>query len=118
MRRFVFPGELRLRSRVDFDRVFKRCVRSSDHLFTVLARNNDKQHPRLGLIVSRKNAGNAVARHRIKRLARERFRLAQHELPATDLVVIARPGLSRAANAELAISLDRHWQRIIERCAN
>ena len=117
MRRFVFSERLRLRSRVDFDRVFKRCERSSDHLFTVLARRNDKLHPRLGLVVSAKSAGNAVARHRVKRLVRERFRLAQHELPAADIVVIARPGLSTHNNEELVTSLARHWRRIAARCA-
>ena len=117
MRRFEFSERLRLRSRVDFDRVFKRCERSSDHLFTVLARRNDKMHPRLGLVVSRRSAGNAVARHRIKRLVREQFRLAQHELPFADMVVISRPGLSTSSNEELVSSLTRHWRRIADRCA-
>ncbi|MBT8144172.1 MAG: ribonuclease P protein component [Gammaproteobacteria bacterium] len=117
MRRFSFPASSRIRSRVDFDRVFKRCVRSSDSLFTVLARHNELDHPRLGLVVSRKSAGNAVARNRIKRLVRESFRLSQHDLPAVDLVVLSRPGISQNNNAAIKASLNRHWQRIGKRCA-
>lgn len=46
---------------------------------------------RLGLSVG-KRVGNAVARHRIKRLIREAFRLSRHELPAgADIVCVARP---------------------------
>lgn len=84
----------------------------------MLARRNDLQHARLGTVVSRKSAGNAVARHRIKRLARESFRLAQHELPAVDLVVLSRPGISLRSNAAIAASLTQHWHRITAKCAH
>lgn len=45
------------------------------------------QHARLGLIVGKKAVARASARNRIKRVIRERFRIAQSELPAVDMVV-------------------------------
>ncbi|MDH3589076.1 MAG: ribonuclease P protein component [Gammaproteobacteria bacterium] len=108
---------MRLVTRDDFDRVFKNCSsRSSDALFTVLARPTEKNHPRLGLVVSRKAAGNAVQRHRLKRRIRESFRLGQHELPGADIVVIARAGISRHSQANVSSSLAKHWGRIRETC--
>lgn len=117
MRRFTFSDRLRLTSRDDFDQVFKNCSsRSSDALFTVLARNTNYNYPRLGLVVSRKAAGNAVNRHRLKRQIRESFRLGQHELPDADIVVIARPAVRVHNRAQICESLLAHWMRIREKC--
>ena len=83
----------------------------------VIARPNGLEHARLGLAVGVKAAGTAVNRNRIKRLVRESFRGRQRELPALDLVVNARPAASKAANAEIAASVDVLWNRIAQRCA-
>lgn len=119
VRRFAFSHRLRLKSSDDFDRVFKNCSsRSSDALFTVLARPTDYNHPRLGLVVSRKAAGNAVHRHRLKRQIRESFRLGQHALPEADIVVIARPAIKSRNRIQIGDSLVAHWARIREKCGH
>jgi ribonuclease P protein component len=111
-----FPPTKRLRNRAAFTRVFRRNIRSADELFTVLVRPGDSGHARLGLAISVRAAGGAVARNRIKRLVRESFRQRQDRLPAADIVVMARPGIASWDNAGIRASLERHWERITQRC--
>ena len=111
-----FDPRRRLRCKKQFDRVFRQPIRSADPYFTVLARRQSGNHPRLGMAISVRSAGGAVARNRVKRIVRESFRLNQHTLPAVDLVVMGRPGIGRCGNAELRDSLHKHWQRIRRRC--
>lgn len=105
----------RLRTRAAFTRVFRRNLRSSDKLFTVLARPVDGR-ARLGLAVSVRAAGGAVSRNRIKRLVRESFRHHRSRLPDADIVVMARPGIAAEDNRRIRASLLGHWKRIAKGC--
>lgn len=69
------------------------------------------------MAVSVKAAGGAVPRNRLKRLIREAFRTRKTDLPAVDVVVIARPAAGKASNDEIGRSLARHWERISRQCA-
>lgn len=107
-RRLRFGPELRIRRHGEFDRVMRRGVRLSDHRLTLWADDNGLSHPRLGLVVGRRH-GDAVARHRLKRVLREAFRLSQHDLPpGVDLAVAPSPttplslASARAALVQLA----------------
>ena len=89
-----FPRSSRLRSRLDFGRVYRRRRSVSDVRLIVYGLANGSDRSRLGLSVSRKY-GNAVARNRFKRLVREAFRLSRRDLPTgLDLIVIPRPGVA------------------------
>jgi len=112
-----FHRRLRLTHKAEFDAVFARAFRSRDACFTVLARRNELEHPRLGLAISRKIARSSVARNRLKRLIRESFRHAQGRLSGIDLVVMGRPGIAGLANGELFNSLEQHWNRLVKRSA-
>lgn len=60
---------------------------------------NQLPYPRFGVSIGR-NAGNAVIRNRLKRLAREAFRINQHNLPPSwDYVLIIWPKMSKKTSA-------------------
>lgn len=63
--------------------------------YLILALPNECGRARIGLTVSSK-VGGAVVRNRVKRWLREAFRNIARELPAVDLVVIARSSAPRA----------------------
>jgi ribonuclease P protein component len=107
---------LRLTGKNEFRRVFEQPERSFDDYFTVLARSNQLQYPRLGLAVSKKSIKLAVSRNRIKRLIRESFRHHQQLLPGVDIVVISRSQVDRQNNSTLLNALRNHWLRLIKRC--
>ncbi len=86
--------------------------------FAVTARQNNERHPRLGMAVASKLAGGSVERNRIRRVVRESFRLKQHELPAVDLVVSARPRSRGATNAELRSGIEELWVKVRQQCAS
>ncbi len=85
----------------DFDAVY-RHGRSTSTRFLVLYwfdREEDPGEPRLGLAVPRA-AGNAVARNKIKRQLREVWRARLERIPGSrDYVLIAKPGLPEAVQA-------------------
>ena len=78
----------------------------------LLARNNDLDHPRLGLVIGKKSVKLSVERNRLKRQIRESFRLNQDSLVGWDIVVVARKGLGDLDNSELAQQFGKLWRRL------
>ena len=113
-----FSRRARLLKAAEYSRVFKKPVRSSDRLFTILASPSllPDAHPRLGLAISKKNAKRAVDRNRIKRIVRESFRHRQQGLSIADFVVMAKPVTKNSSKAELFKSLQQHWSRLAGLC--
>jgi ribonuclease P protein component len=115
---FSFPPQLRLKKPAEFKNVFAKPVKSSDAYFTLLAVKNDFDHPRLGLAIAKKNIRKAVHRNVIKRVVRENFRIQQQCLGNIDIVVLARREAVDAPLELLRKSLEKHWLRLVSRCAS
>jgi ribonuclease P protein component len=109
----TFRQSQRVRLAADFISLKAIPTRWEGHHFFIkygfLPRNgNEYQGPRIAFIVSKK-IGPSCFRHKIKRLAREIFRLHQHELPkGIDLLWVARRGISDQWEA-----LHREFQSMI-----
>ena len=87
----------------DFDAVYRHGRSASTRYLTLywFRREAEPGDPRLGLAVP-KVAGNSVVRNRTKRQLREiwRHKLERGEIsPASDYVLVVRPGLPEAAEA-------------------
>lgn len=101
MRPRAAPGSRRLSRSAEFERVYRQG-RSTANRYLVLYTfpNPSAARPRLGLSVSRK-VGGAVERNRVKRLLREAFAQAEHDLgPGQDIVVVARPEVRELAERD------------------
>ena len=107
-----------MRLKSDFEKVHGGGKRIADSFFSMTFRPNDLGAARLGLAVAVRTAGNAVARNRVRRIVKESFRLAQHELPAVDCVVAARARVKGAPARELHLSLGSLWKQVATRCAS
>ena len=96
----------------EFKRVFNAAKRAGDRHLTIFYAANDHNQPRLGLAISKKVSKLAVDRNRIKRLARETFRLKQSQLQFSDFVVLARPSAVKTDNKVLIASFNKLWNKL------
>jgi ribonuclease P protein component len=110
--RKTFTKDDRLLQRSDFLRLSKSGKRIQNRYFIVYISHNDLKHCRLGLTVTRK-VGKAVARNRIKRLAREYFRQNRHLIKDHwDISLIAKRESIEVPNHTLLSALENIFVRI------
>lgn len=115
MTSFGFPRSNRLNSSADFDRVFKGTdFKVSNRFLLLLARTNQADHSRLGLIVGKKKIGHAADRNRVKRRLRESFRMRQHGLPHLDIIALIRNDSGLQENSQLSIQIGDLFDRLID----
>ena len=102
----------RLNNAKDYRLVFDKPHKSADATYTILARSNQLDFPRIGIIVSKKNVPKAAERTRLKRIARESFRINKSLLGSLDIIVICKRSSSYKLNQQLFKSLDALWQNL------
>lgn len=111
-----FGKSLRLLNASDYQAVFDQSrlkVSNAELLF--LARFNSLPHPRLGLVIAKRNVRLAVQRNRVKRIVRETFRQQQHHLKGMDVIVLARRGVDNLDNQHLHDMCLTLWRQLEKR---
>ncbi|EPF81712.1 ribonuclease P protein component [Acinetobacter rudis] len=110
---YSFGTERRLRCAADFKGVFDGALlKVHQPHFLFLATINKQPNSRLGLVVAKKKVRRAHERNRIKRLARESFRLNQQHIDMLDIVVMPKVGIETISNAELHQQLQMAWLKL------
>jgi len=116
---FGFSEELRLLHASDFKSVFDGALykvhQSGFMLLAVPSTHQSLGHARIGLVIAKKKIRRAHERNRVKRLARESFRLHQAELPALDIVLMAKADAQHLANDVLHQELVTAWRQLTKR---
>lgn len=129
---FGFSAKLRLLQAAEFKNVFDSAlykVHQSGFMLLALPAaavpaNPDLEippvvsaidHPRLGLVIAKKKIRRAHERNRVKRLARESFRLHQATLPALDIILMAKADAQTLSNEELHQQLKDAWRQLSKR---
>ena len=108
-----FEKSKRLLTAADYKPVFDKAeFKVSSKEVLILARPNRQSHPRLGLVIAKKNVRLANRRNRVKRIIRESFRLNQANIPASDIVVLARHSIDVMENSALHELLVKLWQQL------
>ncbi|RRJ83493.1 ribonuclease P protein component [Aestuariirhabdus litorea] len=108
-----FDRRRRLLKAADYKQVFDGAEFKVSHShMLILARRSAIDHPRVGLVIAKKNIRLAVTRNRVKRLIRESFRHQQADLGGLDIVVLARKGLGEQENRIISDLLNRLWQKL------
>lgn len=113
--RLTLEPRKRLRQPAEFRVVRQRGKRVIDAFWICNVLASQQGIARLGLAISTRTLGSAVARNRVKRIARESFRLNQHRLPPVDVTVSAREAARGADAKDLRLSLEKLWNKIAER---
>ncbi len=115
---YSFQRELRLLSAKDYSHVFDKAFKVHNKAFTLLARKNDLNRPRLGLVIAKKNLKFAHQRNRVKRLLREHFRLHQAHIAHYDLVILTRRDIAVLSQTDIIRFRDDLFERFNMRCTN
>ncbi|HDS83794.1 MAG TPA: ribonuclease P protein component [Phycisphaerales bacterium] len=102
----------------DFKTIFAHKCFVSNKMMRLYAAGNGLDFPRFGISISRK-CGPAVVRNRLKRLAREAFRLNQHDLPAGRdylLILTARKPINKEWSTSVMKyhTFESHFLKLVE----
>jgi len=109
-----FSRAMRLSRARDIARVFRGGLSISNSYVTIRAhRRGGSSAARLAFAVARKHVASAVLRNRVKRIVRESFRRHAELLRGHDIVVVSRPGLSKAQGQDLRKTIDQQWSRLV-----
>jgi len=113
---FGFSKNLRLLTAREYQAVFDDAqYKAANRHVLILSRkcsDSERDLPRLGLVVAKKNVRLAVQRNRFKRIIRESFRENQDTLRGLDAIVLARKGVDQLDSGQMRQMMDKLWNRL------
>jgi ribonuclease P protein component len=109
-----FPRNHRLLTKAEYKNIFDNSFKVNQKYLLALFKPNHKSYARLGLIVSKRSANQAVARNQIKRVVRESFRLINEQFSGLDIIVIARQQCDILDKANLRRGIEKLWEKLHE----
>jgi ribonuclease P protein component len=112
---FSFRPEQRLLQAAEFQKVFDGAQYKIHQSGFMLLATHHPTSARLGFVVAKRKVRRAHERNRIKRLARESFRLNQAQLPALDIILMAKSEALNLSNAELYDQLRKAWRALVKK---
>ncbi len=112
-KKLTFSKKERLQTPAEFQAVFKEPIRARTAYFTILARPNERENARLGVIVAKRIIRRSTHRNAIRRLIRESFRINQCHLAGLDIIVLVRCVLPQEPNHFFLDCLVKQWQDLI-----
>lgn len=107
-----FSKSYRLLKPKQFKIVFKDACKIRSQYFSIFAKKNDLEIPRLGLAISKKSSKLSVSRNRIKRVIREDFRNKKELLKGFDIILVSYPKIDTLENYELKELLVKQWETL------
>lgn len=110
---YAFPSLLRIRERPDYQKTFRQGRRLYSPYYILYYRQNALNHPRMGVITSKKNIRKAFRRNTVKRVTRETFRRQQNILKKVDIVLVAQKQSNNASNEELRQCLESLFAKLM-----
>jgi ribonuclease P protein component len=109
---FAFKKAARVRKRHEFILISKTGKKLQNSQFIILFSQSRANRSRIGITVSRRVA-KAVHRNRIKRIAREYFRLNRHKIKGLwDINLIAKTEAAKLSSKQIVSSLEHLFKKL------
>jgi ribonuclease P protein component len=110
--RYKLPSSHKLKTTFQFKHTRNNARKLPGEYFVIYAKPNNLNHPRLGIIIGKRNVKNAVDRNRFKRIVRENFRLNQYVIKELDILVIGHRDVDGISGKTLQHCLEKKWQHL------
>jgi len=110
---FSFASKFRIKTEDQIKHILKRGRRITAAEFALIFCVNELTHPRLCVIVGKKNVRRANRRNTFKRVMREYFRIHQADLNGIDIIILANRKANELTKKELHQCIEKQWQKLI-----
>ena len=102
----------KIRNAQQYQAVFSARKNLHSSYYTLYFQKNTLEHPRLGIIASKKNIRLAVERNRIRRIVRETFRQSKIAPNGIDIVIVVKREAKGVNRKELRECLEQLVMRL------